>query len=752
MALVALLYAGVLLMDVWPIDPVPYRLGQYVHSDIHARVDFEVPSQQLLNEALDNARNATPVSFRLNAALVEEIIAAMESLPQRLASATQPADLGEEVQKTFGLTGAESLQAWRSYTQPARKTGYGKQLQRLREALAATPIVKGDEMERSAGQFWMVHPGGREQRHASYLISLSKTEDVNYEVSKLARLFDPPASESVKSYLLGVFAKNRPLYVYDTEGTERDIKDRLSAIIADPPKVAYQAGQRLVRASRREGPGGRMENRGLEASELELLAAEHRAYLDSQQARSPWQPWGRVGGRAVILVLVTALLCVYVAHHQPRMARDPWRGLVLVALLLAMLGLSKAMVAMLGLNPHVVMLPVLMAATALAIAYEQRFAFVVGAILSVLAVLQLRLNLGMFIILLSGVMVVAFRLREIRRRGRLLEVAAVAAAVVFAAVAAVGLSAAVPWRFILGDGAWAAGCALLVGFLVQGLLPLIERLFGVATSLTLLEWCDASKPLLKRLAMEAPGTYNHSLQLGAICEAAAEAIGARGLLARVGAYYHDVGKINKPEYFTENQVGSVSKHVKLSPAMSLLIIIGHVKDGLELAREYGLPSVLHEFIATHHGATLVQYFYTAASARRKAAAERPPEEVEFRYPGPKPRLKEAAILMLADAAESSVHSMSEPTPGRIENQVHTMVYRRLMDGQLDECELTLKEVHMIELSLVRSLCAVYHSRVSYPTPRGGRPSAAELLAARQQAEKPAPVSDQPDSRPAMEEA
>jgi len=183
----------------------------------------------------------------------------------------------------------------------------------------------------------------------------------------------------------------------------------------------------------------------------------------------------------------------------------------------------------------------------------------------------------------------------------------------------------------------------------------------------------------------------------------------------VGAYYHDIGKINKPEYFVENQLGSPSKHNKLSPAMSLLIITGHVKDGIELAREYGLPPVLYEFIATHHGTTLVQYFYHAATEQRRAAgSDRAPEEVEFRYPGPKPRSKECAILMLADASESSVRAMPEPTAGRIEMQAHAIVSQRLMDGQLDECDLTLREVHEIEKSLVKSLCGIYHGRIAYP--------------------------------------
>jgi len=302
-------------------------------------------------------------------------------------------------------------------------------------------------------------------------------------------------------------------------------------------------------------------------------------------------------------------------------------------------------------------------------------------------------------------------------------VAAFATAAVILAVIAGGISRHTPLRFAAVDAAWAAAATLLVGFLIQGILPVIERAFGIATSMTLLELCDPSRPLLKRLTLEAPGTYNHSLQLGAMCEAAAEAIGAQGLLARVGAYYHDIGKINKPAYFVENAGGdSASRHGKLSPAMSMLVIIGHVKDGIEMAREYGLPQVLHQFIATHHGTTLVQFFYNEA---RKNADGQEVDEQAFRYPGPRPQSKEAGILMLADASESSVRAMTNPTPGQIEDQVRTMVSRRLMDRQLDDCEMTLREVHHVEASLIKSLCGVYHGRIAYPAMRGQKAAGSE---------------------------
>jgi hypothetical protein len=242
--------------------------------------------------------------------------------------------------------------------------------------------------------------------------------------------------------------------------------------------------------------------------------------------------------------------------------------------------------------------------------------------------------------------------------------------------------------------------------------------------MTLLDYSDANQPLLRRLAMDAPGTFSHSLLIGSIAEAAAEAIGCNGLLCRVGAYYHDIGKTNKPKYFVENEMGSASRHKELSPAMSQLIIVGHVKDGIELAREYGLPTILRQFIETHHGTTLVEPFYNEAKKKYEApligpSAQRPieppPSESEFRYPGPKPRTKESAIVMLSDTVEGAVRSLSEVTPGKIEAVVHNMAMKRLQDGQFDECDLSLRELSQIEASMSKTLAAHYHGRIAYPT-------------------------------------
>jgi putative nucleotidyltransferase with HDIG domain len=250
------------------------------------------------------------------------------------------------------------------------------------------------------------------------------------------------------------------------------------------------------------------------------------------------------------------------------------------------------------------------------------------------------------------------------------------------------------------------------------LLPFIEKIFDVLTDLSLLEYGDPSHPLLQELVRRAPGTYNHSINVASLAEAAAEAIGARGLLVRVGAYFHDIGKMLKPGYFIENQGLAGNRHESLLPAMSTLVIIAHIKDGADLARQHHLPQPIIDFIQTHHGTTLVEYFYKRASQQSESDPNGSEvDESSYRYPGPKPQTKEEAVLMVADAAESASRALVDPTPGRIEGLVHELAMKRLLDGQFDECGLTLQELNMIEDSLIKSLTAVYHGRVKYPEQR-----------------------------------
>ena len=258
---------------------------------------------------------------------------------------------------------------------------------------------------------------------------------------------------------------------------------------------------------------------------------------------------------------------------------------------------------------------------------------------------------------------------------------------------------------------FAFGGGLASGFLATGILPLFETIFGYTTDIKLLELANLNHPALRELIVRAPGSYHHSMMVGALCENAAEAIGCNPLLARVGAYYHDIGKAKNPEYFAENQK-SGNPHDKLKASMSALIIKAHVKDGVEMAKQHRLPKIIQDFIAQHHGTNLIAYFYHKAKKNEQPNA--PVNEDDYRYPGPKPQFRETAICLLADGIEAASRAMSEPTPARLKGLVQKMINKAFTDGQLDECDLTLKDLNKIANAFNLILNGIYHHRPEYP--------------------------------------
>jgi cyclic-di-AMP phosphodiesterase PgpH len=253
---------------------------------------------------------------------------------------------------------------------------------------------------------------------------------------------------------------------------------------------------------------------------------------------------------------------------------------------------------------------------------------------------------------------------------------------------------------------------LICSVIILGLLPVFEHLFGTVTNISLLELSDFNHPLLHRLMLEAPGTYHHSLIVGNLSEAACSAIGANSLLARIGAYYHDIGKLNKPEYFSENQDMPASKHDALSPSISKMVIMNHIKEGVDLGRREHLNQRIIDFIQHHHGTSLVYYFYRRALERVDDTEE--VSEDGFRYPGPKPKTKEIAVVLLADSVEAATRSMKSPSPDGIREIVHKIINNKFIDGQLDDCDLTLKDLEKIANVFVHVLSGMYHTRINYP--------------------------------------
>lgn len=263
-------------------------------------------------------------------------------------------------------------------------------------------------------------------------------------------------------------------------------------------------------------------------------------------------------------------------------------------------------------------------------------------------------------------------------------------------------------RFIMG---FAGG--VITGILVAGITPIFESAFGFITDIKLLELANLNQPLFQKMIIEAPGTYHHSIIVASLVEAAAEAIGANSLLAKVSAYYHDIGKLNKPQYFIENQPNYDNKHDKLSPKMSSLIIISHVKDGCEIASQVKLGRQIINIIRQHHGNNIVSYFYDKAK-KNKDESIRSLSEIDFRYPGPKPQTKEAGLVMIGDVIEASSRTLSNPTPARIRSLVRERIERIYMEGQLDECELTLRNLNTIAETFTKILTGIFHHRVDYP--------------------------------------
>jgi putative nucleotidyltransferase with HDIG domain len=362
----------------------------------------------------------------------------------------------------------------------------------------------------------------------------------------------------------------------------------------------------------------------------------------------------------------------------------------------------------------------------IAVVYDQELAILTAFVLALIVTFSTTGNLGQFAVLLSVAVASVLPLASVPSRSTLIKVGFWSAGACFLVTWGSGLLLGQSYTGDFNDPTLflkslrGAGWCLVAGYLVAGSLPFIESWFGVVTNISLLEMSDVSHPLLQELVRRAPGTYNHSISVATLGETAAESIGANGLLVRVGAYFHDIGKMLKPHYFVENVVeGMESRHENLAPAMSTLIIIGHVKDGVDLARQHNVPQAIIDFIEQHHGTTLVEYFYHEAA---RLAEEQPQwrttvEESAFRYPGPKPQSREAGVMMLADAVESASRTLSDPTPKRIETLVHELTLKRLLDGQFDECSLTLSEIQQVEDSLVKSLIGIYHGRIKYPEQR-----------------------------------
>ena len=687
---------------------------------VHA--EFLRPDVEATATARSAARTQTPRVYNAVSDALEDVRKSLEGLPAALSDADAIEKVEPSLQKQFGLT-ADGLRAVRQFVEAGGKTSQAwlDRVARLHESLSRTPLLDAAsfqlEQTSSNAQLELRLGGDTPSQFVpkSTVGGQGRTVPISVEsaalVEELKKLaeragFSGAALDVVAARLIW---QARPTFTFDKDATLA--RQNESAAKVEPKTLLYPAGEVLYR-----------RGEVLSSSQLEVLRS---ALENERKTASPLELWLQRVGVFGLVGAVAAALAGYTVMFVPRVRRNPMR-IAAIATLMGVTAVAAcyATVTQPKLIAFTAVAPTVFVAVMLCVAYDRRVALAYGCLHGILVCTALEQPIGVYATMICGVGAAVWRLREVRDRDALFKMGLWVGAALAAGTFITSILQLPATTQALKQAAWDAALAGFGGLLVAGItlfiLPMLEKLFDITTGMTLVELRDPKQPLLRQLQQRAPGTYNHSLNLASLAEAASEAIGASGLLAYVGALYHDIGKMNKPDYFVENQVPGFNRHDKLSPAMSLLVIVGHVKDGMELAREFNLPRPLWHFIESHHGTTLVEYFYHRARKKAEKASAggsevEGPTELEYRYPGPKPRTKEAAIIMLCDAVESASRAMTDPTPARIEATVRAIANKRLMDGQFDDCDLTLRELNIIVETVSKTLASIYHGRIAYPS-------------------------------------
>ena len=422
-------------------------------------------------------------------------------------------------------------------------------------------------------------------------------------------------------------------------------------------------------------------------------------------------------GRIILLSVILSLFFAFLAIYKKNIFRD-WKLILLISIVfIIQLMLSNLILLQLQLSEYLI--PFTIGAMTLTILFDAQIGFMAIASMAILMGLMMGQGIDLIIVSLFCSTVAIYNIRRLRKRSQLFSTMFALITASFFVTIGLGLFQDNTWEIIFKDIQFLTINSILAPILTYGLVGVFEMFFDITTDLTLIELLDYDHPLLKRAQQETNGTFNHSIVVGNLAEACANSIGAHSLLCRVGAYYHDIGKMQKSEYFIENQFGGDNKHNKITATMSARIIRAHVKEGLQLAKEYGLPKIVSDFIPMHHGTTRVEYFYRMALKQAEQDKTKV-DESAFRYPGPKPNTKETGILMLCEAIEAAVRSIKEPDILKIESMIDKIINQRIEDGQLSECPLTLDELRKIKgtvdgtSGMLPVLRGIYHIRVEYP--------------------------------------
>ena len=734
-------------------EPLPWHPGSVAARGIAARVPFEKPDQDRTRTAQERAAAQVRVVYSQDHSPILRIRDGLKNRAAEIGAADALDDVTGDAWIEFAPEAAEVVARLptRADDTPARAPVDEAKPAAASAAPEGAPTVEGENRvppevaaQVAAFDFFRAHLNSKElqlefdkgiDRAFADLVATGILEKIQHGVDEGSQTeidVHPIGNTTemsrvqVSDVLLGE-AKIRLKSHLDEELGKGEFSDRVFAWIEPKLAGSLEIDPDATQAARTEArdktpqqfvryaagdilaaPGEAVDD-----EEMTLLRHEHDEYVRRQDAR---QRAGRTLAMLGLFAAMFSLAGFYVHMHHREILDDLGHvatliGLAMVTIILCLFASGDAW--------RAEIVPLLVFAMTVAIAYDEDLALLLAAEVALVVVVGLGRGLVDYVTLTAASAAMVFWMGRLRSRSKLIYVGMWAGAVALLTQLGAELLDGRPFAGQLLYEAGRTGMwTLLAGFLMTGLLPFIERGFGVLTDLSLLEVGDVAHPLLQELVRRAPGTYNHSINVASIGEAAAESIGARGLLVRVGAYFHDIGKMLKPAYFVENQGQQGSRHESLVPAMSTLIIVAHVKEGAELARQYNLPQPIVDLIAEHHGTTLVEYFYRRATERQQANPDSGAvDEPTYRYTGPKPSTRESAVLMLSDAVESASRALTEPTPARIQGLVHDLAMKRLLDGQFDECGLTLEELELIEQSLVKSLTAVYHGRVKYPDQR-----------------------------------
>ncbi len=529
------------------------------------------------------------------------------------------------------------------------------------------------------------------QRRTSEVIALDRAIEAASETFRKLHSTNLDLSAVEQVFFRQIF---RPSLLYDAATTHSYWQEQIASI--SPNMSIVRQNEVIIRKGDPVTP----------EAKLKLLSLEHE-----QNEKSGGRIiWKRIIGN-LILVLATFLVFFLYLYLLRRPIFDDNRLVILISILflgiMAMYGIALRAAL---LDMYVV--PVAILAISLTIIFDSRVALFGSLTIALIGSHLLNYDFAYFFSTFFACTLGIFSVRDIRNRGQFFLSSGIVFAGYVLILSATYLLQNVPIpRF--SDQLIFVGINSVLLLLAYPMLWIFERIFDLTTDLTLLELSDTNRPLLKELSMKAPGTFNHVLQVANLAEAAATAIGANALLTRVGALYHDVGKMSKPEYFVENQRGDSNPHDQLKPSMSALIIASHVKEGLEIARRYGIPKTVLNFIPMHHGTTRIEYFYQRALEQHKDE-DSDVSEAEFRYPGPRPSTVETSILMLADTVEAAARSLSNPTHKRLEGLIDSLIESKIEDGQLDESGLTFANLNQIREVFLTVLMGFYHVRVKYP--------------------------------------